>query len=82
VAGLTATEGGVLFTGDVMGNVLAFDAANGRLLWRAPTENAVGGGVISYGVNGRQYVAAAVGMKSPIWPVPSQSARVVVFGLP
>jgi alcohol dehydrogenase (cytochrome c) len=82
VAGITATEGGLVFTGDVLGNVLAFDAATGRMLWQSPTQNAVGGGVISYGVNGRQYVAAAVGMKSPIWPVPNQSARVVVFGLP
>jgi alcohol dehydrogenase (cytochrome c) len=82
VAGITATEGGVVFTGDVLGNVLAFDAATGKLLWQGVTQNAVGGGVISYSANGKQYVAAAVGMKSPIWPVPSQSARVVVFALP
>jgi alcohol dehydrogenase (cytochrome c) len=82
VAGITATEGGVVFTGDVLGNVLAFDAGTGRVLWRSDTQNAVGGGVISYAANGKQYVAAAVGMKSPIWPVPNQSARVVVFGLP
>jgi alcohol dehydrogenase (cytochrome c) len=62
--------------------VLAFDAGTGRVLWRSDTQNAVGGGVISYAANGKQYVAAAVGMKSPIWPVPNQSARVVVFGLP
>ncbi|MDB4874963.1 MAG: pyrrolo-quinoline quinone [Gemmatimonadetes bacterium] len=82
LAGVTATRGGVVFTGDVDGNVLALDAKTGALLWKAPTNNAIGGGVISYGIGGKQYVAAAAGMKSVLWPVPNQSARVVVYALP
>ena len=82
VAGITATAGGLVFTGDLDGNVLALDAATGKELWRDATGKAIGGGVISFGVGGRQYVAAAAGLNSAIWPVHGGSARVVVYGLP
>ena len=34
VAGVTVTEGGVVFTADLHGDVLAFDAATGAILFR------------------------------------------------
>jgi alcohol dehydrogenase (cytochrome c) len=82
LGGVVTTASGLVFTGDVNGDVFALDGQDGRVLWRAATHNAIGGGVMTYGVNGKQYVAVAAGMKSPIWPVPYQSARVVVYGLP
>lgn len=82
VAGITATAGGVVFTGDLDGNALAYDAATGKELWRTPTGKAIGGGVISYDAGGKQYVAVAAGMNSPIWPVKGGTARIVVYGLP
>ena len=39
------------------------------------------GGVISYAVDGTQYVAFVAGTNSPIWPVEKKTAKVVVFGL-
>jgi len=39
-----------VFTGDLDGNVLAFDASDGRILWRASTGQPIGGGVVSYAV--------------------------------
>jgi alcohol dehydrogenase (cytochrome c) len=60
----------------------ALDGRTGKVLWRAPTNNAIGGGVITYAVGGHQYIAASAGIKSAIWPVKSESARVVVFALP
>ena len=81
MAGITATAGGLVFTGDLNGDVLAFDAVSGKVLWKQPTGGAIGGGVISYRAGGRQLVAAAVGLNSPIWPVKGGAARVVVFGL-
>ena len=82
VAGVTATAGGLLFTGDLNGDVLAFDAGTGQVLWRDATGQPIGGGVISYAANGRQRIAVAAAMKSPIWPVNAGTARVVIYGLP
>ena len=36
VAGITTTAGGLVFTGDLDGRVLAYDAASGRVLWSHP----------------------------------------------
>jgi alcohol dehydrogenase (cytochrome c) len=82
VAGITSTAGGLVFTGDLDGNVLALDAATGNELWRGTIGKAIGGGVMSYAAGGRQYVAAAAGLNSPIWPVTGGTARVVVYALP
>lgn len=83
VSGITATAGGLVFTGDIAGDFMAFDARSGKILWRHNTGQPIGGGVISYAVNGRQYVAVASGMQSKIgWQVDSTPAKVVLFALP
>lgn len=61
VAGLTATAGGILLTGDTAGTFLALDSASGRLLFQAPTGGAIAGGVITYAIEGTQYVALTSG---------------------
>lgn len=81
LAGITSTAGGLVFTGDLDGNVLALDARTGKELWRNATGKAIGGGVISYEAGGKQYVAAATGLNSPIWPVHGGTARVVVYAV-
>ncbi|MBA3659040.1 MAG: PQQ-binding-like beta-propeller repeat protein [Gemmatimonadales bacterium] len=83
VAGVTATAGGVVFTADLDGRVLAFDAKRGRICWEGQTGQPVGGGVVTYGVAGRQYVAVASGLHAPgTWRVKSSDATVIVFALP
>jgi alcohol dehydrogenase (cytochrome c) len=82
VAAITATAGGLVFTGDLDGRVLALDAATGAELWRHDTGKAIGGGVISYAANGKQYVAAATGLNAATWNTKAGPARVVVYGLP
>jgi alcohol dehydrogenase (cytochrome c) len=83
VAGVTATAGGLVFTGDLEGRVLAFDAASGSMLWEGRTGQPVGGGVVSYGVGGRQYIAVASGLHAPTtWQLKSSPATIVVFALP
>jgi alcohol dehydrogenase (cytochrome c) len=81
LAAVTATAGGLVFAANTVGEVFAFDASNGRVLWRDRIEPN-GGGVLSYNAGGRQRIAVASGMKSPIWPVQPRSSRIVVFGLP
>jgi len=82
VAGVTPTAGGLVFSGELDGNAIALDATTGAVLWRHATDNAIGGGVVTYRAGGKQLVAVAAGMKSRVWPVPVQSNRIIVFGLP
>jgi alcohol dehydrogenase (cytochrome c) len=58
--GLLATAGRLLFGGDVSGNFIAFDAANGRPLWHARVGN-VTNAPQTYLVDGRQHVLIAAG---------------------
>ena len=82
VASLTPTAGGIVLTGDLDGNVLAFDAASGRVLLNIAASGPVGGGIITYMVGGRQYVAVASGMKDAIMETQSGPAAVVIYALP
>jgi len=81
VAAITATAGGLVFTGDLDGQLLAYDAATGKPLWRDATGKAIGGGVISFQAGGRQRIAAATGMNASTWNIKAGSARVVVYAL-
>jgi alcohol dehydrogenase (cytochrome c) len=67
VAAVTSTAGGLVFTGELSGDFLAFDATTGEELARIPTGGPIGGGVVTYAVEGKQYVAVASGNPSPFW---------------
>jgi alcohol dehydrogenase (cytochrome c) len=77
-AALTPTAGNMLFTGDLAGNFLALDARNGKTLYRFDTGGPIAGGVITYAVKGRQYVAVASGHSGGSIPL-TGSATVVIF---
>jgi alcohol dehydrogenase (cytochrome c) len=64
VAGITVTAGGVLFTGEYTGLFDAFDASSGKMLYQFQTGAPMAGGVITYAVDGRQFVAAVSGNHS------------------
>jgi PQQ-dependent dehydrogenase (methanol/ethanol family) len=82
VAGLTPTAGGLLFSGDLNGTLLGFEAATGKLIYRFNTGGAIAGGVSSYAIGGRQYLAVASGNSSKtIWSTKG-APTVIVFGLP
>ncbi|HEX5420057.1 MAG TPA: PQQ-binding-like beta-propeller repeat protein, partial [Gammaproteobacteria bacterium] len=81
LGGVTPTAGGLVFFGDMAGRAYAFDAQSGKQLWSQDLGAAVGGGVISYEVGGRQRVAFTSGLTSPIWPTPLTTAKLIVFGL-
>jgi outer membrane protein assembly factor BamB len=82
VAAVTPTAGGLVFTGDLDGNLLAFDAATGKLLLTRKVGGPVGGGIATYTSNGKQYIAVAAGMKNPIIKTDSGPAAVVVYSVP
>jgi alcohol dehydrogenase (cytochrome c) len=82
VAAVTATAGDVLFTGEVSGDFLVLNAKNGKVLYRFYTGGSVAGGVISYAIDSKQYVAAMSGGMTNFWQRPGGSATVFVFAVP
>lgn len=58
---LVSTAGGLVFGGDINRRFVAFDDRNGDVLWQSIVSGPVTGSAISYAVNGKQYVAVAVG---------------------
>jgi glucose dehydrogenase len=81
VGGITVTSGGVLFTGDLNNDFLAIDASNGKTLYHFNTGGTIGGGVISYEIGGKQYVATTSGVVSGFFGGSGTSA-VILFALP
>jgi alcohol dehydrogenase (cytochrome c) len=81
VAAVTTTAGGLVLTGEGTGDFLALNAATGRELYRFNTGGAMGGGVISYAVRGRQYIAATSG-RAGFFFGSTGAPTLFVFGLP
>ena len=57
-----ATAGDLLFWGDLDHNFRAFDADSGKVLWEQKLNGPVQNSTITYGVNGKQYVAVLTGV--------------------
>jgi outer membrane protein assembly factor BamB len=81
VAGLLPTASGLVFTGDLAGNLLAFDGATGKSLFKVKAGGPVGGGVIAYSLGGQEYIAVAAGMENWILQTKSGPASVVIYAL-
>jgi alcohol dehydrogenase (cytochrome c) len=69
-AGTLSTSGGLLFAGDEDGYAMAFDATNGKILWKLSTGSRIVTSPITYMVDGRQYVTLPSG------------AALITFALP
>jgi alcohol dehydrogenase (cytochrome c) len=80
-SGMTPTAGGVVFFGDMGGNFYVLDSANGRKLWGQNLRGAIGGGVITYSVDGTQKIAVAKGLTEILWPTEITTAKVSILGL-
>ena len=63
-SGLLSTATGLMFHGESDGNLLAYDIANGEVLWRFQTGAGADAPVATYEVNGEQYVALLAGGNS------------------
>ena len=80
-SGMTPTAGGIVFFGDMGGNFYVLDSATGRKLWGQNLRGAIGGGVITYSVNGTQKVAVAKGLTEILWPTEITTAKISILGL-
>jgi alcohol dehydrogenase (cytochrome c) len=82
VAAVTATAGNVVMTGELTGDFTILDAKTGAVLYRFNTGGPIGGGVVTYAVAGRQYVAVASGSPSNFWVDRNPGApTIVVFAI-
>src|SRR6516165_8206849 len=81
VGAVTPTAGGLVFFGDLGGNFYAIDAATGQKLWGQKIGGAIGGGVITYTVNGTQKVAVTTGYVAPAFPAEIRRARIAILGV-
>ena len=81
LAAVTTTAGGIVLTGDMNGTLLVLDAASGDVLHEADTGAPIGAGIVTYEVDGSQYIAVAGGSISPIWPLEPATSRVTVFAV-
>jgi len=81
VSAITTTGGGLVFTGELDGDLMALDARSGKVLYRFNTGGPIGGGVVSYALGGKQYVAVASGRASLFFG-PVGAPTVFVFALP
>jgi alcohol dehydrogenase (cytochrome c) len=82
LAAVTTTAAGLVFAGELEGDFLALDATDGRVLYRFNTGGRLNGGISTYEIDNRQYIAVAAGNATAFWRVPPASSTIVVFGLP
>ncbi|WP_199553580.1 PQQ-dependent dehydrogenase, methanol/ethanol family [Sandaracinobacteroides hominis] len=59
--GVLSTASGLVFQGTVGGDLVAYDAATGKPLWRQNVKGGVAAPPVTYEIDGEQYVAVASG---------------------
>jgi alcohol dehydrogenase (cytochrome c) len=91
--GVLTTAGGLVFTGWMDRQFVAYDQKDGRELWRTGVTGVPNASAISYAIGGKQYVAMVTGAGNPLsfgipdvipeTQLPSvNSSAVYVFALP
>ena len=92
--GILTTGGGLLFTGGMDRQILAYDQDDGTQLWSSGLPGVPNGSPITYAADGKQYVAFVTGAGNPlsfglppaftseIGPMPINNSALYVFALP
>jgi alcohol dehydrogenase (cytochrome c) len=60
-ANVLSTVTGLVFSGTAEGDFFALDAKDGKLLWSFPGGKSIGGGAVSFLVDGKQRIAVPIG---------------------
>ena len=85
------TAGGLLFAGDAARFLKAFDQETGEVLWETRLNSPIGGYMMTYEIDGEQYLAVPTGEVAqassaaslfPEFPLVSGSNSLFVFKLP
>ena len=80
IGGVMSTSTGLVFQGEAQGNLTAFDADTGSVLWQFNTGAGVNAPPIAFEIDGEEFIAVAAG-GSKMWDTPLGNS-VFVFGLP
>jgi alcohol dehydrogenase (cytochrome c) len=87
-SGVLGTAGDLLFMGDIMGKIAAYDKDSMKELWSFDTGTAFAGAPMTYSVNGKQYIALILGGRLgrdegsfPEAAALGQNVILMVFGL-
>ena len=87
-SGVLGTDGGLLFMGDIMGKIAAYDKDTMAELWSFQSGTAFAGSPMTYAVNGKQYIALTLGGRLgrdegsfPEAAALGQNVILVIFGL-
>ena len=82
LAAVTVTSADLVFTGELGGDFLVLDAKDGGVVFRYHVGSPMNGGIVTYHVAGRQYVAVMSGGVTRFWRAAPASARVTIFAIP
>ena len=61
ISSVMATAGGLVFGGDLNRSFMAFDDTTGEILWQTMLDDQPSSNIVSYGIDGKQYIAVVVG---------------------
>ena len=67
LAAVTATSADLLFTGELNGDFIVLDARDGTVLYRYDTGSRMSGGVVTYQIDGKQFVAVTSRNAGRLW---------------
>jgi alcohol dehydrogenase (cytochrome c) len=82
LAAVTTTSSGLVFGGQLDGDVVAFGAQDGKQLFQFNVGGPITGGIATYMVGQKQYLVAMSGAANSFWRAAPGSATVIVFALP
>lgn len=85
-----ATAGGLVFYGNMEGQLKAVDANTGAVLWQFGTGAGIRAGPVTYAIEGKQYIAITTGRLAlprgvvalSAVPAPAEGSAVFAFALP
>jgi alcohol dehydrogenase (cytochrome c) len=83
VAAVTTTSGNIVLSGELTGDFIVLNAESGDVLYRFNTGGSIGGGIVSYEIDGKQYIGVMSGRPSGFWIDKNPGAPTVfLFALP
>jgi outer membrane protein assembly factor BamB len=82
LAAVTVTSADLVFTGELGGDFLVLDARDGSVLHRYHVGSAMSGGIVTYQIAGKQYVAVTSGSTTRFWRTPPAAAAITIFAVP
>lgn len=83
IGAITPTASGITFAGDTSGLLYAFRTFDGKVLRKIDTGGAIAGGIITYRIRDRQYLAVGSGnISRSSWTGATGIPTVIVYSLP